>query len=956
MVASTLKLLATTYQTIGLLLKMNERIFVIACGTLALDIRRVTDEMNPAVGTRFLPGGLHESPTRLHKEVQAAIDEISASGKWDRIIVGYGMCGRGTAGLRARGIPLVIPRVHDCISLFLGGNAAYKREFERYPGTYYISAGWYEEKTEPLTQKKSSVYLQEEQVSFDELVARYGAKKAEKTYKFLNSWQQNYQRAAFIDTGLDDNAVYADHARQMAERYGWVYESLQGDTGLLRRLFTADLTSDEILIVPPGYITLFDTRESRLQASLLTSGKDGDIPPAAHVEKIAASEVKTGRRLQIGLGIDAGGTYTDAVIYNLASGLVLDKNKALTTKWRYTLGIEEVLKSLDNQLLAQVELVAVSTTLATNAIVEGDGQRVGLILMPPYGLFDKDDIPHEPKAVVAGRLDISGTVTQDLAEEALRQTAREMVSRRKVEAFAVSGFAGSINPEHELAVKRILQEETGCFVSCGHELSSLLNFRTRAETAVQNARIVPRLVKLLGDLQTVLSSFGVHTPVVVVKGDGSLMSSEMAVARPVETILSGPAASVAGALFLSQHRDAIVVDMGGTTTDTATLKDGRVKVVAQGSRVGGIQTHVRALEIRTTGLGGDSLISYTNGKFAIGPRRVAPMALLGLHRPGPEKALDFVEGRLDRYGRSSKNIVFFSLTDHSDHAHTFDTTEPEAEILARLAKRPHAQEELAEAIGVIHPSLVPLDRLRENHIIQGYGLTPTDLLHVDGSFARWDASIAKRAVSFFGVLAKRPYTEIVDFLLADMSKRLALELIKKQLADELRPDIMDNCEACRLLLENVFSGGNSDYRVRFKLNRPVIGIGAPIGFFLPRAAEMLETEAILPKHADVANAIGAITSHISVQRQVKIHPEPTGGFFIEGLPGAGHFAKFPEAEAHAKKTLCDMVRRLGQEAGTGETTVHIETKDSTVGLANGDRLFLERTLTASLTGPPNLPF
>jgi N-methylhydantoinase A/oxoprolinase/acetone carboxylase beta subunit len=934
---------------------MNDRICVIACGTLALDIQRIVKEMDLAVGTRFLPGGLHENPTQLHREVQAAIDEVSASADWDRIVIGYGLCGRGTVGLRAREIPLVIPRVHDCISLFLGGNAAYKQEFERYPGTYYISAGWYEEKTEPLSQKNTSVYLEGKQVSFEELVARYGPRKAQKTYDFLNSWQRNYQRAAFIDTGLGNDAVSIDHARKTAQRYGWKYELLKGDTSLIRRLFSTASTTDEILVVFPGYVTYFETRESRLQANPPATEGGADLQPHIQVEKSAPNGINTQGKLKIGLGIDAGGTYTDAVIYDLSSGLVLGKNKAPTTKWQYTIGIDEALNGLDRALLGQVELVAVSTTLATNAIVEGDGQKVGLILMPPYGLFDDNDIPHKPKAVIAGRLDISGTITQDLDGSALRRTAREMIDRQGVKAFAVSGFAGSINPEHELAVKRILEEETGCFVSCGHELSTLLNFRTRAETAVQNARIVPRLVKLLGDLQTVLSSFAVRAPVMVVKGDGSLMSSDMAVARPVETILSGPAASVAGARFLSKLTDAIVVDMGGTTTDTATLKDGRVKVVAQGSRVGGVQTHVRALEIRTTGLGGDSLISYDKGKFTVGPRRVAPMVLLGLHNPGPEKTMDFVEARLNSRGGSSKNIQVFTLT---DHYHNFAATEAEAEILARLGQRPYSLEELAETLGVIHPSLVPLARLRDNYIIQGHGLTPTDLLHVDGAFSKWDSSIAHRAISLFAALADMSSAEIVEHLLADITKRLALELVKKQLEGELPSGISDDCQTCRLLLENIFTGGKSDgksdYRVRFKLNRPVIGIGAPIGFFLPKAAEILETEAILPEHAEVANAIGAITSHISVQHRVKIHPRQSGGFFIEGLPGALHYATFNEADAHAREALCDLVRRLGREAGTGETAVDIETEDSTAGLNGGGRLFLERTLTASLVGPPDL--
>ena len=898
--------------------------------------------------TRFLPGGLHEDPKRLNREVQAVIDEVSGR-PLDRIIVGYGLCGRGTVGLAARDIPLAIPRVHDCISLFLGGNDAYRREFDKCPGTYYISAGWYEEKTAPLRQKGGSVYLEGDQLSFDELVTRYGRRKAEKTYEFLNSWQRNYRRAAFIDTGTDGGEFYAGYARQMAKQHGWTYEALPGDLGLLRRLLTTLATTDEILIVPPHHFTLFDNGEARLSSGSPAAPPEHNRnynPSAADREPSSAERLGA----RIGLGIDAGGTYTDAVVYDLANRQVLGKNKALTTKWNFAEGIAEALSGLDHALLARVELTAVSTTLATNALVEGDGQKVGLLIMPPFGIFDKGDIPHEPKAVIAGRLDISGMVTEDIDEAGIRRKARNMVDTMGVEAFAVSGFAGSVNPEHELAVRRILREETGLFVSCGHELSDLLNFRTRAETAVQNARIVPRLVRLLDDLGKVLAGLGIPERIVVVKGDGSLMSGSAAIDRPVETILSGPAASVAGARFLAGVGDAIVVDMGGTTTDTAILEGGRVKVAARGSKVGTIRTHVRALEIRTAGLGGDSLITFENGRFAIGPRRVAPMAWLGLQEPGPEKALALAEGRPGSRG-SSNDFKFFSLAGHHP---AFRPTDAEAVILKKLAERPRAVFELAEALGLVHPSLVPLARLQEHHVIQAHGLTPTDLLHAAGAFTRWHTPTARRAVAYFATLSRQTEEGMVAALIEEVSRLLAVELIKKQLGEDVEPETMDDCPVCRTLTANLLAGGDRHYRVGFKLGRPVIGIGAPIGYFLPRAAELLETEAILPQHADVANAIGAITSHIAVRRRVKIHPAERGGFSLEGLPGAAHFATLTTAEAYAKEAIRDLVLRLAREAGTGETEVLIDTEDRSVQLAGGDKIFLERILTASLSGPPDL--
>ncbi len=655
---------------------------------------------------------------------------------------------------------------------------------------------------------------------------------------------------------------------------------------------------------------------------------------------------------KIGLGIDAGGTYTDAVIYDLFSCKLLCKNKALTTKWDFTVGIREALAGLDRALLPAIDLVAVSTTLATNAIVEGQGQTVGLLIMPPYGFFENSDIPHEPKRVISGRLEISGKVIESVDAPEIRQIAREMVAHKGVEAFAVSGYAGVINPEHEIRVKKILLQETGCLVTCGHELSDLLNFKTRAQTAVLNARIVPCLGKLIRDLKQVIGRLGVNAPVVVVKGDGSLMSSAMAMERPVETILSGPAASVAGARFLTGKKDAIVVDMGGTTTDTAVLSQGHVRMAARGSRVGGERTHVKALEIRTTGLGGDSLISYDEGAFAIGPRRVAPMAWLGQWAPGTERALDDARKRLSLQPGTSKTLHFFTLTGHTRHP---ALTEREADILELLKERPHSIDELVDRTGAVYAGALPVSRLEDNFVIQRCGLTPTDLLHVNGRFNRWDTETARAMCALFAELSGLDPDAMVALLLEQLVQRLSLELMKKQLDMVTQPDDMDSCRVCQVMLDNMFNGGNQDFRVRFTLHRPVIGIGAPIGHFLPQAARLLGTDAVLPQHADVANAVGAITGQVAVRRQMIIKSDLGGGFFIEGLAGATSFKKLETAEQHARQALGDLVRRLARTAGTRQTTVEIQVEDRSIRAAQGEKIFLERKVSARLIGRPDIP-
>ncbi len=182
---------------------------------------------------------------------------------------------------------------------------------------------------------------------------------------------------------------------------------------------------------------------------------------------------------------------------------------------------------------------------------------------------------------------------------------------------------------------------------------------------------------------------------------------------------------------------------------------------------------------------------------------------------------------------------------------------------------------------------------------------------------------------------------------------LTLELLKRQLDDEIDPDGLTTCPVCRALIDNLMAGGSPDYQVRINLKRPVIGIGAPIGFFLPEAARALGTEAILPEDADVANAIGAITSDVMVHRQIRITPGHRGGFMVEGIAGTRQFKDFEAADAFAREALVDKVRDIGRAAGTSCRTVTLSIKDKAPKTASGDPIFMERVIQATLTGPPD---
>jgi len=934
----------------------EERVHVVACGVLAIDIQETACKLGVEVTAELLEGGLHDRPGELRRQLQAAIDRASAAGTCDRIAVGYGICGRGAVGIHARNVPLAIPKAHDCIALFLGSDAAYKREFARFPGTYYISAGWFKEKVQPRSSQDGGTAAKPKDTDFAKLAEKYGEENARAIVDFLNSWKRNYQRAAFIDTGAGHRARYASYAKAMAEEFGWRYEELPGNLALLEKLLAARETTAEILIVPPNHVTTFDPIEDTLAAvpawdQVVARSACPTEGAPARLDKPAVAHPQTGGRPRLGLGIDAGGTYTDVVIYDFDAEAVLAKGKALTTKWDYTIGIENALATLDPSHLAEVGLASVSTTLATNAIVEGHGQKVGLLVMPPYGLFDPSDILHEPKALLSARLEIDGTEIRPVQPEEVRQFAREMTELHGVGAFAVSGFAGTINPSHEMEVKAILAEATGLSVTCGHELSELLNFRTRADTAVLNARIIPRLAKLLRDVERSLAARGIRAPIMVVKGDGSLMRAEAARERPVETILSGPAASVAGARRLTDCADAFIVDMGGTTTDTAAVRGGAVRVCADGARVGRWKTHVRALDMRTTGLGGDSLIAYERRVLTVGPLRVAPVAWLASEQRGVADALRYLEAHLDDFAGLTRPMELLGLTGYSD---SLEPTEPERAVLDALRGRPRSLAELAPAAGAPSWELLPLERLEEHHIIQRSGLTPTDLLHVLGQFERWDTAAARRLCDLVSHVAGSRPDDFIDRVMDQVVRKMAAEVLKKQLDEEVEADRMNDCPVCQALLDNLLSGGTEEFRVAVKLRRPIIGLGAPVHLFLPQAAALLGTAAIVPPHADVANAIGAITSGVVVTKQAQIRPNAVGGFAVHGLPGARSFDRFVEAHAYAVAELERVVQSLGRVAGAADGRVEVGVHDKISKAADGTEIFLERIITGQLSALPSL--
>ncbi|MBV8740880.1 MAG: hydantoinase/oxoprolinase family protein [Sinobacteraceae bacterium] len=340
---------------------------------------------------------------------------------------------------------------------------------------------------------------------------------------------------------------------------------------------------------------------------------------------------------EIRIGLDTGGTYTDAVALD-GGRHVLASAKALTTHWDLTQGLGAALRLLLGKLPAaapaRISLVSVSTTLATNAVVENRFSPVCTILLGfDERMLERSGLQADRRAVrVRGGHDATGQELEPLDEAAIEAAVHEHGAH--VEAFAVAALFSVRNPSHELRARERIRALSSKPVTCSYELSSQLDAPKRALTAALNARLTPQIRQLLTALRQVLEQQSIAAPLMIVKGDGTLMRAEMALEYPVETVLSGPAASVVGAGFLSTLRDFAVADMGGTTTDVAMVLDGRPIVRAEGAVISGWRTRVQAVEVHTSGLGGDSEVALDRERrLRVGPRKAMPLSLLAAQFP-----------------------------------------------------------------------------------------------------------------------------------------------------------------------------------------------------------------------------------------------------------------------------------------------------------------------------------
>lgn len=632
--------------------------------------------------------------------------------------------------------------------------------------------------------------------------------------------------------------------------------------------------------------------------------------------------------MKIGIGIDTGGTCTDAVVYQFEEKKILATAKTPTTHGELHIGIGNALDNLPRMLIEQAEVIALSTTLATNACVEGKGGRAKLILFgvsrenvervgSDYGLAIDDNIifidcKTRPSGVVVSEPDwddFSGHIHEWL-DDADAVGVVEM-------------YAAKSGGNHEKRAAEIIAKEIGIPVVCGYSLFSENNIVKRGATALLNTRLLFVINTFLEAVKKALQERNIKAPFVIVRSDGSLMTGGFTANRPVETLLCGPVASVMGATELTNEENSLVVDIGGTTTDVAFVKDGTPQRAENGIRIGNWNTFVQGLFVDTFGLGGDSgiIVDNTDNSIAVEDSKVMPFCMAAEYYPSIKKILEREDRSKSRLNSPQKNI-YVRLRDIANNSYYTDVEKE----LAALFKEP-ASLEMVKAVTGETVLEHHLTRLVEEGVLIRCGVTPTDAMHLKGDFTQYDVSAAELGLSIMARIVGISTVELADKIYDAFKHKLYCNLSRILIEDE-NPDIRNDglCEQMKTIIDRSYEKSNQT--VTIGTTYTLVGVGAPTGVFLPDVAKMLGSKAVMSEYSSVANALGAVVGKVSADSKMRIqYMQDDDTYIVSGNGERIVCETIKQAKEIANSIVREKVIEEAVQRGANPDSVEISTKE-----------------------------
>ncbi|MEB8431931.1 hydantoinase/oxoprolinase family protein [Cocleimonas sp. KMM 6892] len=639
------------------------------------------------------------------------------------------------------------------------------------------------------------------------------------------------------------------------------------------------------------------------------------------------------------IGIDTGGTYTDAVVVDTAKREILASAKSLTTHGNLSLGVidalQQALGAADIRTqkeknrkfdVSEIALVSLSTTLATNALVEGQGSSLVVFLLGfNDAMVERTEIAKAIPDAKIIRID-GGHVYTGKEQQALdTDTIREALAsdKGKADAYAVAGHYSVRNQAHEREAAELIKSITGAPVTASCDLSDSLNGPKRALTAGFNAQIVSLIVQLESAVREALHTLGIDAPIMIVKGDGSIARADSVMYTPIETILSGPAASVIGARYLTGEKDFLISDMGGTTTDVATVVDGWPALNEAGADVGGYRTLVKAIDMKTLGLGGDSEVEIDGLQhIQLLPNRALPLSMLAMRFPHIEEELAAALTANSGMHSALQYLLLQSSIESSDFS------EREQELLSVLSTEKPIL--FREAI-VSAKDRSTLKRLISRGVVRMSGFTPSDAAHVLGLQSQWNTKAAFSACELLGRATGYVSNNNTAEKIQALAQKIHDAVVTKStrlMIDQLAAQSFSEND----VLVNAVASGNpliKDLNITFESRIPLVAVGGPAEIFYPNVGERLGQPVLIPTYSAVANAIGAAVGHVKSSCIIEVTLHEKQGFQIHAPDEVIHVESATRALDIAKDMAItavshDLITKGGEVQNKEDITVNID--------------------------------
>lgn len=527
------------------------------------------------------------------------------------------------------------------------------------------------------------------------------------------------------------------------------------------------------------------------------------------------------------IGVDTGGTCTDAVLM-ANDGTIIASAKEPTTHHDLATCTANVLKTIlsaGNIATDNIKQVTVSSTLATNSVVENKGANVGLIVI---GYVKHFKLPVKAVVFVKGGHNIMGEEEEPLDINYLVDIITGL--KDEVDAFGVCSAMSIKNPMHEqVAEQAISMLAPGKPVFCSHNASNIAGMKERAATAALHAKLMPIMQDYMTGVQQAMSELNLNCPLKVVAGNTDLIDANHVIRHAGLTVASGPACTAYFGAMQTEEK-SLVIDIGGTTTDIVMIDNGKPTMSAEGGQIGSWHTHVESIDMHTAGIGGDSHVKISaDGKLEIGPIRVSPLALCK-HSLTSNNWLGS--------DNASKLIIARDLAPNKNEILTFlqengPSTPAEISIKTKCSGLTLERE---------------LEKLEKQQAITECGFTPTDALHVLGKIDIGDAEASLNAAKILGEISGLSAEEFCQKVIEETQKKIK-ELVLTYVMQHYWGNSMTS----------FINGHDSNpiLAVKFGLKIPLIGIGAIARHLVPGVADLLDCEAIFPEYCEVGNAVGA---------------------------------------------------------------------------------------------------